>query len=30
DEIVNVGNRYFNGKVIPINFMDSGGGPSIS
>ncbi len=30
DEIVNVGNRYFDGKVIPINFMDSGGGPSLS
>jgi succinyl-CoA synthetase beta subunit len=30
DEIVNVGNRYFDGKVVPINFMDSGGGPSIS
>ncbi|MHA1344791.1 MAG: ATP-grasp domain-containing protein [Candidatus Heimdallarchaeaceae archaeon] len=30
DEIVNVGNRYFEGKVVPINFMDSGGGPSLS
>ncbi|MHA1953826.1 MAG: ATP-grasp domain-containing protein [Candidatus Heimdallarchaeaceae archaeon] len=30
DEVVNVGNRYFNGKVVPINFMDSGGGPSLS
>ena len=30
DEIVNVGNRNFDGKVIPINFMDSGGGPSLS
>ncbi len=30
DEIVNVGDRYFDGKVIPINFMDSGGGPSLS
>ncbi|MEE9410279.1 MAG: ATP-grasp domain-containing protein [Candidatus Heimdallarchaeota archaeon] len=30
DEIVNVGNRYFDGKVVPINFMDSGGGPSLS
>jgi succinyl-CoA synthetase beta subunit len=29
DEVVNIGNRYFEGKVIPINFMDSGGGPSI-
>ncbi|MCY3411362.1 MAG: hypothetical protein INQ03_06970 [Candidatus Heimdallarchaeota archaeon] len=30
DEVVNVGNRYFDGKVIPINFMDSGGGPSLA
>ncbi|MCK4895520.1 MAG: acetate--CoA ligase family protein [Candidatus Heimdallarchaeota archaeon] len=30
DEVVNVGNLYFDGKVIPINFMDSGGGPSLS
>ncbi|MFX0114554.1 MAG: ATP-grasp domain-containing protein [Candidatus Hodarchaeota archaeon] len=30
DEVVNVGNRFFNGKVIPINFMDSGGGPPLS
>ncbi|MHA2251601.1 MAG: ATP-grasp domain-containing protein [Candidatus Kariarchaeaceae archaeon] len=30
DEVVNVGNRYFEGKVVPINFMDSGGGPSLS
>jgi succinyl-CoA synthetase beta subunit len=30
DEVVNVGNRYFDGKVVPINFMDSGGGPSLS
>lgn len=29
DEVVNVGNRYFDGKVVPINFMDSGGGPSV-
>ena len=29
DEVVNVGNRFFDGKVIPINFMDSGGGPSL-
>jgi len=29
DEVVNIGNRYFDGKVIPINFMDSGGGPSL-
>jgi succinyl-CoA synthetase beta subunit len=30
DEVVNVGNRNFDGKVIPINFMDSGGGPALS
>ncbi len=27
DEVVNIGNNFFDGKVIPINFMDSGGGP---
>lgn len=30
DEVVNVGDRYFHGSVIPINFMDSGGGPSLA
>ncbi len=30
DEVVNIGNRYFDSNVIPINFMDSGGGPSLS
>lgn len=29
DEVVNVGDRYFGGKVVPINFMDSGGGPPV-
>ena len=29
DEVVNIGNRYFNSDVVPINFMDSGGGPSV-
>lgn len=28
DEVVNIGNRYFDGAVVPVNFMDSGGGPS--
>lgn len=28
DEVTNVGDRFFGGKVVPINFMDSGGGPS--
>lgn len=27
DEVANIGDRYFNGRVVPINFMDSGGGP---
>jgi succinyl-CoA synthetase beta subunit len=29
DEAVSIGKRYFKGKVVPVNFMDSGGGPSI-
>jgi succinyl-CoA synthetase beta subunit len=29
DEVANVGNRFFDGRVLPVNFMDSGGGPSI-
>ncbi|MHA2362470.1 MAG: ATP-grasp domain-containing protein [Candidatus Hodarchaeales archaeon] len=29
DEVVNIGNRFFDGRVVPINFMDSGGGPSL-
>jgi succinyl-CoA synthetase beta subunit len=29
DEVVNVGNRFYDSKVIPINFMDSGGGPPV-
>ncbi len=28
DEVANVGNRFFGGKVVPVNFMDSGGGPA--
>ncbi len=28
DEVANVGEKFFDGKVVPINFMDSGGGPS--
>jgi succinyl-CoA synthetase beta subunit len=27
DEVANVGGKYFDGKVVPVNFMDSGGGP---
>ncbi|MHA1707567.1 MAG: ATP-grasp domain-containing protein [Candidatus Heimdallarchaeaceae archaeon] len=30
DEVVNIGNRYFDGKIVPVNFMDSGGGPSLN
>jgi succinyl-CoA synthetase beta subunit len=29
DETANVGDRFFEGKVVPVNFMDSGGGPSL-
>jgi succinyl-CoA synthetase beta subunit len=28
DEVVNIGDRFFDGRVVPINFMDSGGGPT--
>jgi succinyl-CoA synthetase beta subunit len=28
DEVSNVGDRFFEGRVIPVNFMDSGGGPT--
>ena len=30
DETANVGRRFFDGKVVPINFMDSGGGPTLA
>jgi len=29
DEVANVGERFFDSKVVPVNFMDSGGGPSL-
>lgn len=29
DEVANIGERFFGGKVVPVNFMDSGGGPTI-
>ncbi|MEN8152223.1 MAG: ATP-grasp domain-containing protein, partial [Planctomycetota bacterium] len=29
DETANVGERFFGGKVVPVNFMDSGGGPKL-
>jgi succinyl-CoA synthetase beta subunit len=28
DEVSTIGNRYFHDRVIPVNFMDSGGGPT--
>jgi len=28
DEVATIGKRYFNDRVIPVNFMDSGGGPT--
>ena len=27
DEVATIGERYFHDRVIPVNFMDSGGGP---
>lgn len=29
DEVINIGNRFFQGRVVPVNFMDSGGGPTL-
>jgi len=29
DETANIGDRFFDGKVVPVNFMDSGGGPPV-
>ena len=28
DEVANIGEKFFDGRVVPVNFMDSGGGPS--
>jgi len=28
DEVATIGKRYFNSRVVPVNFMDSGGGPT--
>jgi succinyl-CoA synthetase beta subunit len=28
DEVATIGKRFFNDRVIPVNFMDSGGGPT--
>lgn len=30
DETANIGKRFFGDRVVPVNFMDSGGGPSLS
>ena len=30
DETANIGDRFFDGKVVPVNFMDSGGGPPVN
>jgi succinyl-CoA synthetase beta subunit len=27
DEVSTIGNRYFHDRIVPVNFMDSGGGP---
>lgn len=29
DEAANIGERFFEGRVVPVNFMDSGGGPTL-
>jgi len=28
DEVATIGKRYFHDRVVPVNFMDSGGGPT--
>jgi succinyl-CoA synthetase beta subunit len=28
DEVATIGKRYFDDRIIPVNFMDSGGGPT--
>jgi len=28
DEVANIGHRFFEDRAVPVNFMDSGGGPS--
>ena len=30
DEVANVGDRFFDGRAVPVNFMDSGGGPTLA
>jgi succinyl-CoA synthetase beta subunit len=28
DEVANIGHRFFHDRIVPVNFMDSGGGPT--
>jgi succinyl-CoA synthetase beta subunit len=30
DEVANIGDRFFGGRAVPVNFMDSGGGPTVA
>jgi len=30
DEVGGIGDRFFGGRVVPVNFMDSGGGPTVA
>jgi succinyl-CoA synthetase beta subunit len=30
DEVATIGKRYFHDQVVPVNFMDSGGGPTLN
>jgi len=29
DEVAGIGETFFEGRVVPVNFMDSGGGPTL-
>ena len=29
DEVTGIGERFFDGRLVPLNFMDSGGGPTL-
>jgi succinyl-CoA synthetase beta subunit len=29
DEVAGIGERFFGGRAVPVNFMDSGGGPPL-
>jgi succinyl-CoA synthetase beta subunit len=28
DEVTGIGEKFFGGRIVPVNFMDSGGGPT--